>query len=232
MKIRNGFVSNSSSSSFTCHICGNEESGRDCGLEDLGFMQCVNEHIFCDRHFEYPDNEKCLDFLKNNIDIVKEKLKDFQDSVEWMKDDIEKYKDDTYTVTRYKKDISEIEEKINIFLDVIQRIETDNFEDFDAQDIVSEYFISNDEVEEYFCPICSFQELDLDDIKRYIIKKYNITENEIFAEIKKQNPRRRKLYIKEFIDMSCKKIGTDNIEDEIKSQFKNLSEFDSWLFEN
>jgi len=149
-----------------------------------------------------------------------------------MKDDIEKYKDDSYTVSRYKKNISENEEKINIFLDVIQRIETDNFEDFYAQDIVSEYFISNNEVEEYFCPICSFQELDLDDVKRYIIKKYNITENEIFAEIKKQNPRRRKLYIKEFIDMSCKKIGTDNIEDEIKSQFKNLSEFDSWLFEN
>jgi hypothetical protein len=29
--------------------------------------------------------------------------------------------------------------------------------------------------------------------------------------------------------MSCEKIGIDNIEEEIKSQFKNLSEFDKWL---
>jgi len=50
MKIRKFFVSNSSSSSFICEICGHTESGYDMSLEDMGFVQCVNEHIFCDEH--------------------------------------------------------------------------------------------------------------------------------------------------------------------------------------
>ena len=48
MKIRNGFVSNSSSSSFTCEICGNSESGFDASPYDLGFVVCINDHIICE----------------------------------------------------------------------------------------------------------------------------------------------------------------------------------------
>lgn len=50
MKLRNGFVSNSSSSSFTCDVCGNTESGMDACASDLGFEQCVNGHCFCQDH--------------------------------------------------------------------------------------------------------------------------------------------------------------------------------------
>lgn len=47
MKIRYGFVSNSSSSSFTCDVCGRTETSYDTVLEDMDFYQCENEHIFC-----------------------------------------------------------------------------------------------------------------------------------------------------------------------------------------
>jgi len=47
MKIRNGFVSNSSSSSFTCCECGNTESGWDLGLQEAGMFQCEK----CGRNF-------------------------------------------------------------------------------------------------------------------------------------------------------------------------------------
>ena len=47
MKIRKGFVSNSSSSSFVCEICGQAESGYDMGLEEAGMVRCINDHIFC-----------------------------------------------------------------------------------------------------------------------------------------------------------------------------------------
>ena len=47
MKIRTGFVSNSSSSSFTCHICGETATGYDNSPEELGFYMCENEHIIC-----------------------------------------------------------------------------------------------------------------------------------------------------------------------------------------
>lgn len=50
MKIRRGFVSNSSSSSFTCDVCGNTESGMDAGLSDFEMSQCEHGHTFCNGH--------------------------------------------------------------------------------------------------------------------------------------------------------------------------------------
>jgi hypothetical protein len=50
MKIRLGFVSNSSSSSYTCDICNTTESGWDLGLSEVGMKQCVNGHTFCEGH--------------------------------------------------------------------------------------------------------------------------------------------------------------------------------------
>mgnify|MGYP007069490262 CR=1 FL=1 len=47
MKYRHGFVSNSSTSSFICEICGNTESGMDCSAEELGFIECDNGHEIC-----------------------------------------------------------------------------------------------------------------------------------------------------------------------------------------
>lgn len=46
MKIRQGFVSNSSSSSFICQITNEIFTGYDCGLEEHGLVQCKKGHIF------------------------------------------------------------------------------------------------------------------------------------------------------------------------------------------
>lgn len=58
MKIRNGFVSNSSSSSFICEICGAVESGMDISLRECKMVQCKNGHVF---------HEACLDEESKNI---------------------------------------------------------------------------------------------------------------------------------------------------------------------
>ena len=50
MKIRHGFVSNSSSSSFVCEVCGAECSGMDMCLSDAEMYRCENDHTFCDNH--------------------------------------------------------------------------------------------------------------------------------------------------------------------------------------
>jgi hypothetical protein len=50
MKIRNGFVSNSSTSSFLCCVCGSIEAGMDIGINDAGMYECVKGHVFCQDH--------------------------------------------------------------------------------------------------------------------------------------------------------------------------------------
>jgi len=51
MKIRQGFISNSSSSSFTCGVCGAEESGMNMCLEDAEMCECADGgHIICESH--------------------------------------------------------------------------------------------------------------------------------------------------------------------------------------
>jgi len=50
MKIRNGFVSNSSSSSYVCEICNAALEAYDCNLNEIGLCECENGHLFCLDH--------------------------------------------------------------------------------------------------------------------------------------------------------------------------------------
>jgi len=57
MKIRNGFVSNSSSSSFICEICNRTEIGWDGNsVTDYDMVRCVNDHTFCTSHMINNDS--------------------------------------------------------------------------------------------------------------------------------------------------------------------------------
>lgn len=50
MKIREGFVSNSSSSSFICMVSGRIEAGYDLSMRDVEMYQCENGHYFDDSY--------------------------------------------------------------------------------------------------------------------------------------------------------------------------------------
>jgi len=51
MKTRDGFVSNSSTSSFTCEVCGANYAERDASLCDAEMYRCIDHgHTFCDSH--------------------------------------------------------------------------------------------------------------------------------------------------------------------------------------
>jgi len=47
MKVRNGFVSNSSTSSFVCELCGETAAGMDLCLSDCDMFECINGHVIC-----------------------------------------------------------------------------------------------------------------------------------------------------------------------------------------
>jgi hypothetical protein len=48
LKYRKDFVTNSSSSSFVCDICGCSESGYDMSMSEAGMYECVNGHTICE----------------------------------------------------------------------------------------------------------------------------------------------------------------------------------------
>lgn len=79
MKIRDGFVSNSSSSSFVCDICGAVESGYDATAEELGFVNLTCGHTICEGELLKISDE---DYIQCVRDIIKEKLDEESDDKE------------------------------------------------------------------------------------------------------------------------------------------------------
>lgn len=59
MKYRSSFVTNSSSSSYTCNMCGETYSGWDMGLSEAEMVECINGHTLCETHID----SKILDSL-------------------------------------------------------------------------------------------------------------------------------------------------------------------------
>jgi hypothetical protein len=70
MKIRTGFVSNSSSSSFVCDFCGNDVSGWDMCLSDAEMFQCENSHTVCLRHLSEEEQGRINQPFKTKEEFI------------------------------------------------------------------------------------------------------------------------------------------------------------------
>lgn len=154
MKIRKYFVSNSSTTSFICEICGATEVFHDsCSYRDFGFVRCENDHHFCEEEMIAAEDEE-------------------------------------------------------------------------------DRFTEEEEVLEKYCPICQFENGSSNDLRKYFLKTTNITEEEVFAEIKKANKRRKKLYDTEYNTYCFLKTGT-NEEDllkKIKEEYTTYKDFRKFLY--
>ena len=198
MKFRKDFVTNSSSSSYVCEICGNVESGMDMCLSDAGMMECINGHVFCcNEALDFPSKKEMIQIILEN---------------EWNKKERYNYYTRTYETTIYT------EERLN---------------DYEDEDLFFDFY--NEEghynVPECVCPICQFIEYSEYDLSAYLLKEYGISRDEVFAEVKKLNGRRRKLYENEYITYVCKKFDLNPAEivASWKEKFNTYSAFKRWL---
>lgn len=153
MKIRNWFVSNSSSSSFICEICNHTESGWDACPTELGFVTCINEHIICEEH------------LLNGETVRDE---------------------------------------------------------YDEEDVASEKA----------CPICQFEMYSKPQLAKYLQKIYNVNRDKVFAEIKKINKRRKKLYDFEYIEYVFRlhNLNDDMVLEKLRNEYKTYSDFVNFIY--
>lgn len=197
-KYRLGFVSNSSSSSFVCDVCGEEASGWDMCLSECEMFECENGHIICNEHMVEPTQE----WLKDYLYKIKE---DYKVSDEWFND--------------WVKD-----EDIDL-----DNLSEDNIKDFDYKYGGGEALVYN--VPECLCPLCSFEELDMDDAMDYLLKTTPYTTNEVFEYVKSINKRRKKLRPVEYVEYVCSKLGKNTtillseIDERFEGSYKKFLEF-------
>ena len=195
VKIRNDFVTNSSSSSYVCEICGRSESGWDLGLSDCEMMECVNGHVFCcDEALEQPTKKEMIKMILEN----------------------------EYNKERWDPNLGHCRDFTE--------------EELSAMDeyILFDKFITDGgyyEVPECMCPICQFIEYSEYDLSKYLLKEYKVSRDEVFAEVKQFNKRRKKLYENEYITYVCKKFNLNPAEivASWKEKFGTYSEFKRWL---
>lgn len=176
VKFRKDFVTNSSSSSYVCEICGRSESGWDIGLNECEMYQCVNGHVFCcDEALEKPTKKEMIKMIMEN---------------EWNKD---RWDDSIGNYRDFTEDELIVTDEVTLF------------EGFCSE---GGYY----DVPECMCPICQFIEYSEYDLSAYLLKEYGVSRDEVFAEVKQLNKRRKKLYENEYITYVCKKFDLNPTE--------------------
>lgn len=85
MKVRQGFVSNSSSSSFVCDITGETVEGWDYCLSEAGMVECENGHVFLEEYVLWSDSIR-LDIIKNYTDYDFDDITSAEDALSELED--------------------------------------------------------------------------------------------------------------------------------------------------
>lgn len=190
MKFRTDYVTNSSSSSFICDICGENVSGWDLCLSEAEMIECVNGHVICEHEMLPVPRDK----------FIQEILDDQVKNAEWY--------DEVHT--------------------------SEELHNMGDDDLLCAYFDIDDtryNMPEECCPICQFIEYSEYDLSSYLLKEYGVSKDEVFAEVKQLNKRRKKLYNSEYITYVCKKfdLNPTEIVESWKEKFGSYREFSKWL---
>lgn len=193
MKIRQGFVSNSSSSSFVCDICSNTQSGWDLSYDEADMFECEFGHVMCNSHankdIDDLSDEEILEILEREVERTTYRKDEFKECLKKLKEG----------------DVTEVME--------------------DLQESMEWRYGYN--IPEICCPVCNFEHASYKDLAKFLEKENILSRDEVFAEIKKINKRRKKLYDIEYVERVCLKLNKPILKllGEIKEKYKKYSEF-------
>lgn len=148
-KIRNGFVSNSSSSSFICDFCGYDESGFDLCLSDVDMSQCEKGHTFCNDHVSTQFSIFGPDSTLRLIKYCKDEVDQYTKKIDTEK---EKYRYEL-SIEYYTKLLNFFEKHSNeeCILDFTE--EFSELVDEDLEDFIRDFY-SDMGIPSEFCPVC------------------------------------------------------------------------------
>lgn len=183
MKRRNGFVTNSSSTTYVCEISGESETLWDGYRRGCGFVMCENEHTFLE---EFVDGE-----------VTPELARAWIDRASYSKPDTTAMSDD----------------------------EALEYCDEHCDELYSD-------IPQELCPLCQFKAFSQPDLAKYLEKEYGISRDDVFAEVKKVNKRRKKLYDSEYnrYVMSKYELTEDALLAYLRSRFVVYSAFRKFAY--
>ena len=181
--IMKDFVTNSSSSSFVCDICGYTEIG-DVDLEEVGMMKCVNGHTFCcEEALEKPNKKEMIKTILENEwnksvwDPKCRERRDYNENELLVMDD-----DDLWNKVCTDSGCYGVPECVCPICQFIEYSEGDL-----SAYLLKEYKVLRDEV---FEEVKKFNKLrkDLYDVEyiTYVCKKFNLNPTEIVASWKER----------------------------------------------
>lgn len=173
MKIRNGFVSNSSSSSFTCDVCGETYSGWDACLSEAEMYECENGHTFCESEAHSPTLEASV---ASYVERCETRVKNAKSNYEWAKKNYSE--DDDYVQGR----ADAIVEAEKTYAEVLEN--KDNTDEEFWEDILSDPFDDRYEVPSCYCPICQMETITDNMAAAYMRRKFGVTYEEMKEEIR------------------------------------------------
>ena len=203
MKIRNGFVTNSSSTSYICEITGEQsESVWDSvSAQEMGYAICSNNHMFLEDFVIEVSNEEILEWLKT------------------FREDMHNW----YQAEHFK-------DTINKFINT-DTVDEENREEFIewCRTNIGEYYDCLLPIE---CPICQMEEFSICDLQTYLDKKANITDKEVLEYVKSKNKRRRRTYPIDHTNYALVKLNTtmEELKNEIRKTFSNYNEFREYVY--
>ena len=171
MKIRNGFVANSSSSSYVCDVCSEVIEVYDSDFEGYGIIFCEKGHVLEDCH------------LDGDIEIIRHLEKD--EALKRVKEFLDIYIEDEKKSSASWR-LSLIKEGRNI-LDKALKIKDEDWESF-FRDEVADYILWEFEpiISTENCIICNLEHISAITKKEYLLSIMGISEEELIKKIQEE----------------------------------------------